>query len=455
MKKSRFISKSEELRFKKIQELKVYKQRSRRNNRFIQHTPLNDEFFFNYGKRFQSALSKLFISKSFIDKKYVYQNINAPKNCTFQDNFDETILFIKKVASSLIYTYKDIFVDFSNCHITNLAPMFLIQIFVFENQEFIQMYNTGSYTQIDRELKIAPSKSLKVNKILNALNLINGIPNKELSAGDIYLPLGIKIGVKARRLIYENKKGAVCGAITKFVDESLMGVKYSLNPTGRFYLDSIIAEVLGNAEDHSHINRWYVNGVSFRTSEDSMVIVELNLCIVNFGYSIYEGFEDNKNENADIYQKLNDAYNKYRENNKNSGFTGQSLPKESMFTIFALQEGISRLKFQNQSRGNGTMNFIRAFFELGILGDEIPKYKPELSFFSGKTSLNCTNKYKPVNKNGLWVLGLNKERDLIGHQDREYIKYSNEYFPGTILHVTVFLNEDFFRKIAQTNGKGA
>ena len=138
---------------------------------------------------------------------------------------------------------------------------------------------------------------------------------------------------KHSRLIYENKKGAVCSAITKFVNESLLGVSYSLNPTGRFYLDSIIAEILGNAEDHSLINRWYVNGVSFRTSEDGMVIVELNLCIINFGYSIFEGFEENKDANSEIYQKLTEAYEKYRENNNRLGFLGQALPKESMFTV--------------------------------------------------------------------------------------------------------------------------
>ena len=451
MKKSRFISKSEELRYQKINELKVYKQRSRKSKRFVQHSPLNDTFYFNYGKRFQSALSKLFISKSFIDKKHVNQNIIVPKNCTFQDNFDETILLIKRIASSLVFTFRGITIDFSKCNTTNLAPMFLVQILVFENQEFIQLYNLGSYTQINRELNIIPSKSLKVNKILNALNLIKGIPNKDIPDDDLYLPLGIKIGAKARRLIYENKKGAICSYITKFVNESLMGVKYSLNPTGRFYLDSIIAEILGNAEDHSHINRWYVNGVSFRTSEEGTIIVELNLCIINFGYSVYEGFEENKDLNTDIYQKLNDAYEKYRENNNKLGFVGQSLPKESMFTIFALQEGISRLKYQNQSRGNGTMNFIRAFFELGVLGDEFPKYKPVLSIFSGKTSLNCNNKYKPIKKDGLWILALNNERNLVGRQDSECIRYSYEYFPGTILHVSVFLNEDFFKKLSETN----
>ena len=97
------------------------------------------------------------------------------------------------------------------------------------------------------------------------------------------------------------------------------------------------------------------------------------------------------------------------------------------------------------------MNFLRAFFDLGALGDEMPKYKPNLSFFSGKTSLNCNNKYKPVNKGGLWILALNRERDLIGHQDSDCIKYCYEYIPGTILQVSVFLNEEFFRKLKGSN----
>ena len=153
MKKSRFISKIEEQRFQKIQELKVYKQRTRRSNRFVHHSPLSDIFFFNYGKRYQSALTKLFISKSFVDLKHVNLAIVAPKNCTFQDNFNETILFIKRIASTMAYTHRTILIDFSKCSVTNLAPMFFIQILVFENKEFISTYNHESYTQIKEIIK--------------------------------------------------------------------------------------------------------------------------------------------------------------------------------------------------------------------------------------------------------------------------------------------------------------
>lgn len=46
--------------------------------------------------------------------------------------------------------------------------------------------------------------------------------------------------------------------------------------------------------------------------------------------------------------------------------------KDDLYTLYCLQEGISRLKYEDESRGRGTMNFIRAFITLGSFGEKIP-----------------------------------------------------------------------------------
>jgi len=451
MKKSRFSNKSEEIRYYKLKELKVYREREKRSKRFFQVRSINENFFQTYGKRFQSGLAHFLKRKFFLSEKYINTTITAPRNFTFHKNHDVSILFLKRVISSITLSPKSITIDFTNCSVTELATILILQIFLFEQEEFKLKYNRNSFSQLSRAINVKPSKSIAVNKILLALEIIDSLDNEEISKEEMYLPLKLNIGAKARKSLFENNKGAICMRIIKFIDTSLMGVNYKLNTRGRLYMDSLIAEILGNAEDHSDINRWYVNGVSFKTYEDHMTIVELNLSIVNFGYSIFEGFVDTKSDNILIYKKLEDAYEVYRNNISKSGFFGSALQKECLFTLFALQEGISRIKYEYPSRGNGTMNFIRAFFDLGGLGDEIPKYKPILNFFSGKTSLNCDYKYKPFQKGNFWILALNEEKDLSLQPDRKCLNLKNEYLPGTILQVKVFLNEEYFTKLTHSD----
>lgn len=450
MRKSRFSSKSEEIRFQKLRELSVYKDRARRrrSRRFFLAKHVDERFFQSYGQRFHAGLTHLLKRKSFINDKYVNQKIKAPKNFTFLSNYDESILFIKRVISSLALSPKNLDIDFTYCTTTELGPVLVLQIIIFEDEEFKIKYNSNSFSQISRETNIKPSKSIAVNKILYALKIIDTISKEEIKDEEMYLPLQLKIGVKARKSLFENRKGDICRQITQFINNSINGVNYTLNEKGLLYMDSLISEILGNAEDHSRINRWYVNGVSFLTNEDQMDIGELNLCIINFGYSIYEGFEDSKLDNQDIHNKLEEIYNKYREKISKTGFFGSALAKECMFTLLALQEGVSRIKYKYPSRGNGTMNFIRAFFELGGLGEDLPKYKPVLSFFSGKTSLNCNYKYKPYQKDNFWYLALNEEQDLLLQPDKRCLYINNEYLPGTIIQIKIFLNEEYFAKIS-------
>lgn len=67
-----------------------------------------------------------------------------------------------------------------------------------------------------------------------------------------------------------------------------------LNPVGENVIDKLLSEILNNAEDHSIHNEWYVNGVSYKEIVDGEPIIELNLGILNLGFSIAEGLSKSK-----------------------------------------------------------------------------------------------------------------------------------------------------------------
>jgi len=97
------------------------------------------------------------------------------------------------------------------------------------------------------------------------------------------------------------------------------------------------------------------------------------------------------------------------------------------------------------------MNFIRAFIELGSYENKNKEYKPSLSILSGKTLLICDNTYKPYLKNNLYLLSLNPENDIDKLPDRNYLKKLPNYFPGTMLEIKIYLNNDHFLKKINEN----
>lgn len=117
-----------------------------------------------------------------------------------------------------------------------------------------------------------------------------------------------------------------------------------------------------------------------------------------------------------------------------------------------LNEGISRLKFADSSRGNGTMQFLQAFTTLGSFGGQNVNFNSLLNVISGHTVLSCDNKVGPYTEGNHLKLSLNEEKELSLLPNREYLKYNKEFFPGTIIECKIYLNEQFFDEILK-NGK--
>ena len=118
-----------------------------------------------------------------------------------------------------------------------------------------------------------------------------------------------------------------------------------------------------------------------------------------------------------------------------------------------LNEGISRIKYQDRSRGNGTMNFIESFISLGSFGEIDTRFAAKMNIVSGHGLLICDNKYKPFLQNSIKIISLNKEQDIHKLPDKNYLKTNKEYFPGTILECKIFLNKEYiFQQLeTQTN----
>ena len=432
---------------KKLIEKKVYKYRRHRPYRLQAR----------YGKRQTGSLYALKVYYPFtichmINKigveKYTDKHIVVPAVFSFNQNFDKTLHTFKQILYAFKRSKGDVVLDFSKCEHVCLSVLTLLDI-LYRDFKSIQRRNKKiNDAYIERRLLIIPSsKNLKVKKYLHALRWYRYDDFSE-EDGEV-LPFDIIKG-KYRNSYQENEKARAIRHIVQFINTSFQPVHRSLSDEGLNYFESLMSEILNNAEDHSISgSEWIVHGIAFHGVMHQERVVELNLVIVNFGSSMFEGFEETKELNEENYSKVVKKYNEHVQLFDSTHF----FDKESLFVLYMLNEGISRLKYKDPSRGNGTMQFLDAFRMLGNFGEENDKFSSLLSIISGHTVLSCNSQVGPYKEDNHLKLSLNKQKKLSLLPEKEYLNYYQSYFPGTIIECTIYFNEQYWDKIFGNENK--
>jgi len=252
--------------------------------------------------------------------------------------------------------------------------------------------------------------------------------------------LNLIMGRKAQKHYHENKKGFAVTNLRNYINSELQEHNYQLNNEGKALFDRLLSEILNNAEDHSIFDDWFVFANIFEMkneTEDFKHVSEINLAIMNFGLSIFEGFEETKILNNVIYNDMLKMAKNIR-----SQKSGEDYSLENLFTLYALQEGISRLKYAEESRGSGTMTFITSFLDLGDFQNENLGAIPYLSIYSGQTQIICDKQFQPKGNGPINIFALNNENNLSLPPKKSHLKKLKLRFPGTLLTAKIYLNEN-------------
>lgn len=367
----------------------------------------------------------------------------VPKRMCFKMNFVDCVSFLNDVVSAYCNTKGNLILDFTDCEEVSVSSLVALKAILEELNQFGYKIANSRFKEQPKSIKMKPSKSDKVNRHLHSLNFAKFSVSKNEQKE--YLVLGLLRG-RARNY-KENRKAVVSRKVAQFVEDTTERFEVGFNERGQNYMEGMVGEILSNAEDHSlKKSEWFVDGVSFLHKRQDNEVIEFNLVILNFGNSMYEGFELTKTQNHHIYKKLEDLYKKHQ----NLFLFTKKFERESLFVLYMLNEGISRLKFLEASRGNGTMNFIKSFIELGKFCNQDQNYKPELNIVSGHTVLTCTEEYAPFKSGNHYKLTLNSAQTLEALPDSSVLKYFKEVsFPGTILDCKIYLNkQDLERNIS-------
>lgn len=456
-------------------QIRIQKKRERKNlkrkgktyngNKVVSHayTTLNkpEEYFENIIEGSKSTTYTHFFNNGFYNKKYFNDVVIVPKVFSFHTNYDKSLDCIKRVFSS-IYEFKffqkdqQFILSFEKCEKVETSALLLLHTIVLDYFKYAKKISTKLGLNFNyKNIILKISNNDNVNNILQAV----GFPGHGFVNTTASIPvysLKVIIGNRKKKKHNEQSKLTISIKVRNFINTCLSRNGFSLSKQGINAFDNMIGEILNNAEDHSDIDDWFLTGNLFEyknPSETEGTIGELNLVFLNLGHSIYEGFEESKKINEDNYSEMESLYNRFLE--KNYTFKSSApFSKENLMSLYALQEGYSRLHYEDEGRGTGTMTFIRAFFEIGNYENQKLSIIPRLSIYSGYTNICITNKHPPFLRDNIYFLSLNKEENLIAPPSKDHLRELNNRFPGTMLSVKMYINKNhILSKINKNNNE--
>lgn len=205
-------------------------------------------------------------------------------------------------------------------------------------------------------------------------------------------------------------------------------------------LYKVIGEILINAEEHSDTDKRYSIGYFQENNEKGDEGV-FNLVIFNFGQTIYEKFKSDTCPNQKAVQEMKALSETYT---RKKFFMNAEFEEETLWTLYALQEGITSHK--DWKRGNGSIRFIDSFFKLK--GDSDCDDISKMTILSGNARITFNGKYriiekaKPGQRKPSKLMTFNNSGGFDEKPDKKFVTFADNYFPGTMIVAKIGIKYD-------------
>jgi hypothetical protein len=374
----------------------------------------------------------------------------VPEVFSLIDNPKESYQFVKSIVFSLLCEQFEIMsLDYQSCRQLNISAQVFLDIIL---SEVISFYDRCSKHEIVvKKLKVIKRRirlanllktSEDIKKILFSVGSPASLRNERISYSDI---IPYRLCAHSREGSLERVKASKqqqidTTTLADYVIDSLGKMNRILSNERREDLCRIIGEVLINAEEHSTTKHRFSIGYFKDERKDGKHIGLFRLVIMNFGQTIYEKFSDSNCPNKYVVEKMKKLSDKYT---KKGWIMGKDFEEETLWTLYALQEGVTSVA--DRKRGNGSIQFIDSFFN--IKGE--PNSKDEesrMTILSGNTNITFDGTYrikeKDLSGEKFKVMTFNDSGNIEEKPDKKYVKFVENYFPGTIISAKIYFNED-------------
>jgi hypothetical protein len=363
--------------------------------------------------------------------------LKVPDEFCFSRNPDEAIEFINRVYACATNTsISELHFDHTNCEVMGVCASTIMDIILLQCKKWrdsIKKPITYSGNLL-RDGRI--SKNTEVDRLLKASGIL-----KHLNVYD--KPID---AVECLSLIKNGASSFVAESAIDYINRSLARHNLVLTPEGANYFGQLLGEISDNCSQHGGNEAvWYTLGhYSFNknTSEGKCQLV-----ILDFGNTIYEGL---KNTATNSMKKKIDKYVR-----KSWSLFPKRDSEETLYTLFSLQQRVSRFEQKGAVRGNGTITFIDAFQNL--FNDESSAKRSMLSITSGRCSILFDGTYtlqEEVYPTGYRnkTIAFNKENKLNVPPDKKYVRTLKNKFPGTIISMELYINNALIGRKENNNG---
>lgn len=416
-------------------------------------------------KRKNKVLKNERFSKSFIDfvKNTKFMNnsvtvtksdtkgkviVEIPESFSLIKNPDEAIRVYTTIFKSGTSKMRSFFFDHSKCKELDIGASTVMDVLTI-NMEKYQKIKFG------REINFVGrfSEDNSINELLHVSGILKFLDvNEEIRQKIIEKNKNLKTLELIRgghhsttMLVSKNlDSGTVGTKLINYFNECLLTQNHELSIKGRSYFSRLISEAIDNCKLHSgEFGQFFVHG--HYDIKESESYGECSIVLFNFGDSIYEGFKKTKLSD-EIKRGLKRLTNIHV-----GSFFRSDWNEEVLWTLYALQENVSRLRGtseKDQTRGVGTINLINSFQKIGWTSEGV---SPVMSIISGSTFILFNNEYsmteKDINGESLKTIAFNSENNLELPPDPNNVRMLKNFFPGTIITMKFNLDRKYLEKI--------
>jgi hypothetical protein len=391
--------------------------------------------------------------KSIRTEKYKTNGIiNIPENFSILDNPDESYPALRKLISALLLeNHLNVLLNYENCKNIELSTQILLDVILIDFKTIKE-----KHIKIERQKRDLFPQIGHINLIDKKLQkLIYSVGSPvNLGGQQMNFPDTVKYQLRVHNNRVDKdinkrmtQKELDTTEMADYVIDCLKKMHKKLTPEKLNDLCTVIGEILINAEEHSTTQHRFSIGYFKEETEDDNHFGLFRLVILNFGKTIYEKFKSDDCPNRNIVESMKGLSKSYT---KKSLFKKGEFEEESLWTLYALQEGVTSVSQDSYKRGNGSIRFIESFFN--IKGSEQVDNISQMSIVSGRTRIIFNGKYcisPKTNANGeeFKVMTFNKSGNIEDKPDNECILYSKNYFPGTMISAKILLNDDDIKQI--------
>lgn len=379
-------------------------------------------------------------------KKRVFKDtykIKVPKIFSLIENEKESYSFIRNLTINILFDkYKSVEIDYEECERIELSAQIYTDMILRDLDKFIKRRNQNKHTRT----KISNLSGININNE-NIQKLLFSVGSPAVITKDFrkykdIIPYKLCIHNRELNNLENAKRKEIDSTeMVDYVIKSLATLDKQLTSDSIEDLSVVIGEILINAEEHSTTKYRYSTGYFQKHNIDGENFGVFNLAIMNFGETIYEKFKSPNCTNYRIKDRMKVLSSKYTKNR----FWSSSFDEETLWTLYALQQGITSVSVDSYKRGNGSIQFIKSFFNLKGTNDNADDIS-RMVIISGNTNIIFDGKYNihktEKGKDTFKVMTFNNSNNIEDKPDSKYVKSVDSYFPGTLISARILINKD-------------